>query len=151
MRVETPLLNCYEGAEDGIRTLDPHLGKVVVFVGLGPPGPLKRLLRPSSFHYVHPVPIVERSIIGRKAHRCVVDAAEFGHDSRIPCCPRAQRRPERSANTDPENSYVGFRADRLKSPKGPAPRGRDPRAIAVLLEDSPRGRNGRIGGARRHK
>ena len=31
-RVEKPLLTCYDGAEDGIRTRDPHLGKVVISV-----------------------------------------------------------------------------------------------------------------------
>jgi hypothetical protein len=28
-RVEKPHLTCYDGAEDGIRTRDPHLGKVM--------------------------------------------------------------------------------------------------------------------------
>ena len=32
-------LTCYDGAEDGIRTRDPHLGKVVGFVPLGLTGP----------------------------------------------------------------------------------------------------------------
>ena len=30
--VEKPPLTCYDGAEDGIRTRDPHLGKVIEFV-----------------------------------------------------------------------------------------------------------------------
>jgi hypothetical protein len=31
--LETPALTCHSRAEDGIRTRDPHLGKVVNFVG----------------------------------------------------------------------------------------------------------------------
>jgi hypothetical protein len=38
-RADTPPLTCSDGAEDGIRTRDPHLDRVVVFVLLGTAGP----------------------------------------------------------------------------------------------------------------
>jgi len=37
--IETRLSDLQFGAEDGIRTRDPHLGKVVIFVRLGVAGP----------------------------------------------------------------------------------------------------------------
>ena len=49
-RVEKPPLSCYFGAEDGIRTRDPHLGKVIVFVHGVHPSPL-------GCDTVHPVSI----------------------------------------------------------------------------------------------
>jgi hypothetical protein len=62
--VEKPPLTWYDGAQDGIRTRDPHLGKVVVFVRFG-------LLDPLTCGSVHPVSspsnqfaaVVERSTI----------------------------------------------------------------------------------------
>ena len=60
--VEKPSLTSYDGAEDGIRTHDPHLGKVRVFVLLGPPGSLKcGSVHPVSRPSTQSLPVVERS------------------------------------------------------------------------------------------
>src|ERR1700722_17699633 len=50
------------GAEDGIRTREPHLGKVRVFVRLGLAGPLKcGSVHPVSSPSMTSAPVVERS------------------------------------------------------------------------------------------
>jgi hypothetical protein len=55
-------LTCSDGAEDGIRTRDPHLGKVRVFVSLSPAQSLKcRSVRPVSSLPTKFAPVVERS------------------------------------------------------------------------------------------
>jgi len=49
------------GAEDGIRTHDPHLGKVVTFISVVSPLPVV-LSRPASFHLVHPLRRCSRAV-----------------------------------------------------------------------------------------
>ena len=64
-RVEKSPLTWYDGAEDGIRTRDPHLGKVRVFVRLGPASPLKcGSVHPVSTS-VHPVRPCSRALYYR--------------------------------------------------------------------------------------
>ena len=57
----TPPLTCCNGAEDGIRTHDPHLGMVRGFVLLGPAGP-RSAVRPPSFQTVHRVRRCSRAL-----------------------------------------------------------------------------------------
>ena len=55
-----------DGPEDGIRTRDPHLGKVMVFVSLGPANPLKcDAIHPVSTPSMQFAPVVERSTFTR--------------------------------------------------------------------------------------
>jgi hypothetical protein len=52
----------YEGAEDGIRTRDPHLGKVVVFFLVGPASPQTcSSVHPGSRPSAQSVGLVEQS------------------------------------------------------------------------------------------
>jgi hypothetical protein len=57
-------LTWYDGAEDGIRTRDPHLGKVVFFVSVVGPAPLAcGSVHPVSTSSTQSVAVVGRSTI----------------------------------------------------------------------------------------
>ena len=58
-------LTCYDGAEDGIRTRDPHLGKVVFFVAMVGRTSLSCCsVQPVSTWSTESVALVERSTNG---------------------------------------------------------------------------------------
>ena len=54
IRVEKPPLTCYNGAEDGIRTRDPHLGKVFEFVHGVQRESSELVFRPRNVHRIRP-------------------------------------------------------------------------------------------------
>ena len=59
------------GAEDGIRTHDPHLGKVVTFISVVSPTPLSCCpVQPVSTSSTHSVAATERSTNGSDSRRC---------------------------------------------------------------------------------
>ena len=60
-------VSCNFGAEDGIRTRDPHLGKVVISVGAVASGPPPcRSVHPVSTRSIESGPVVERSTTSRR-------------------------------------------------------------------------------------
>jgi hypothetical protein len=73
-RVKNRPLTWYNGAEGGIRTPDPRLGKVVVFARLGPPGLLKRgPVHPVSSPSTTSAPVVRRSTIRANERRRYIE------------------------------------------------------------------------------